>query len=69
MAPHQEGFYRDLVETAQQAGTLHLTFLRLAGVPIAYNLGLFSGGSHFYLKTSYRRPIGRTAPRASGEPG
>ncbi len=55
VAPHQEGFYRDLIETAEQAGTLHLTFLRLAGVPIAYNLGLFSGGSYFYLKTSYCR--------------
>jgi CelD/BcsL family acetyltransferase involved in cellulose biosynthesis len=51
--PGQDGFYRDLVETAQQAGTLHLTFLRLSGVAIAYNLGLASGRTYFYTKTSY----------------
>jgi CelD/BcsL family acetyltransferase involved in cellulose biosynthesis len=52
---HQEGFYRDLAEVALQSGMLHLTFLRVAGVPIAYNLGLVSGDCYFYLKTSYRQ--------------
>jgi CelD/BcsL family acetyltransferase involved in cellulose biosynthesis len=54
-ARNQEGFYRDLVETAGQAGTLHLTFLRLGGVAIAHNLGLLCGGLYFYSKTSYRQ--------------
>jgi CelD/BcsL family acetyltransferase involved in cellulose biosynthesis len=60
-AKNQEGFYRDLVEAAGQAGTLHLTFLRLGGVAIAHNLGLVSDGHYFYSKTSYRhayRPQG-----------
>jgi CelD/BcsL family acetyltransferase involved in cellulose biosynthesis len=52
---HQEGFYRDLAEAALEAGTLHLTFLRLAGVPIAYNLGLVADRGYAYLKTSYRQ--------------
>ena len=52
---HQEGFYRDLSEAALASGMLHLTFLRLAGVPIAYNLGLVAGPCYFYLKTSYRQ--------------
>jgi CelD/BcsL family acetyltransferase involved in cellulose biosynthesis len=61
VAPKQAGFYRDLVEAAGQAGTLHLTFLRLDGVAIAHNLGLVSDGQYFYSKTSYRhayRPHG-----------
>jgi CelD/BcsL family acetyltransferase involved in cellulose biosynthesis len=52
---HQEGFYRDLSEAALASGMLHLTFLRLAGVPIAYNLGLVVDRCYFYLKTSYRQ--------------
>lgn len=51
---HQEGFYRDLAEAALASGMLHLTFLRLGGAPIAYNLGLVAGRWYFYLKTSYR---------------
>jgi CelD/BcsL family acetyltransferase involved in cellulose biosynthesis len=51
---HQEGFYRELAETAQPSGMLHLTFLRLDGVAIAYNLGLVSAAGYAYLKTSYR---------------
>ncbi len=61
VAPKQASFYRDLVEGAGQAGTLHLTFLRLGGVAIAHNLGLVSNGHYFYSKTSYRhiyRPQG-----------
>lgn len=58
---HQEGFFRDLVEGAMQSGMLHLTFLRLNGVAIAYNLGLVAEGYYSYVKTSYRheyRPHG-----------
>lgn len=58
---HQEGFYRELSESALASGMLHLTFLRLGGAPIAYNLGLVAGRWYFYLKTSYRtqyRPHG-----------
>lgn len=61
-----EGFYRDLVETAGQAGTLHLTFLRVAGVAVAYNLGLVSDGSYFYSKTSYRQSFRRQGAASVG---
>ena len=52
---HQEGFYRDLAHAAHDAGMLHLTFLRLDGVPIAYDLGLVGAAGYAYLKTSYRQ--------------
>jgi CelD/BcsL family acetyltransferase involved in cellulose biosynthesis len=66
VVPQQKGFYRDLVETAGQAGTLHLTFLRVAGVPIAYNLGLVTGGNYFYSKTSYRQSYRRQGAASIG---
>jgi CelD/BcsL family acetyltransferase involved in cellulose biosynthesis len=50
---HQSGFYRDLCAGAREAGMLHLSFLRLEGVPLAYNLGVVVGGRYYYLKTSY----------------
>ena len=52
--PHQTGFYRDLAESALRAGTLHLTFLRVNGVAVAYNLGLVANDCYYYLKTSVR---------------
>lgn len=51
---HQSGFYRDLAEAALHADMLHLTFLRVDEVPVAYNLGLVADGCYFYLKTSHR---------------
>jgi CelD/BcsL family acetyltransferase involved in cellulose biosynthesis len=51
---HQSGFYRDLVESASKAGNLHLTFLRLDGKAVAYNLGIIENGCYYYLKTSFR---------------
>ena len=51
--PHQAGFYRDLSVAAREAGMLHLSFLRLDGVAVAYNLGILAGGRYYYLKTSY----------------
>jgi CelD/BcsL family acetyltransferase involved in cellulose biosynthesis len=50
---HQSGFYRDLCAGAREAGMLHLSFLRLDGVALAYNLGVLVGGRYYYLKTSY----------------
>jgi CelD/BcsL family acetyltransferase involved in cellulose biosynthesis len=50
---HQSGFYRDLCAGAREAGMLHLSFLRLDGVALAYNLGVVVGGRYYYLKTSY----------------
>ncbi len=50
---HQTGFYRDLCAGAREAGMLHLSFLRVDGVAVAYNLGVIVGGCYYYLKTSY----------------
>lgn len=52
---HQAGFYRDLCAAARESGTLHLSFLRLDGVAVAYNLGVIVSGRYYYLKTSYRQ--------------
>lgn len=52
--PHQSGFYRDLAASALAAGSLHLSFLRLDGRAVAYNLGIIENGCYYYLKTSFR---------------
>jgi CelD/BcsL family acetyltransferase involved in cellulose biosynthesis len=50
---HQQDFYRDLCRGMFESGRLHLTFLRIEGTPIAYNLGLVLGDTYYYLKTSF----------------
>ena len=49
----QMGFYRALCEGAAAAGRLHLHWLTVGGIPVAYNLGYLQAGSYHYLKTSY----------------
>ena len=59
--PHQTTFYRELSREAQNSGRLHLTFLMLSDLPVAYNLGMISNGRYYYLKTSFNeiyRPQG-----------
>ena len=51
--PHQAGFYEDLGRGALSRERLHLTFLRVQGRAVAYNLGLVANGCYYYLKTSY----------------
>lgn len=56
----QATFYRRLCSTALLKDWLHLSFLRLDGRPIAYNLGLIVNNTYYYLKTSYdhvERPL------------
>jgi CelD/BcsL family acetyltransferase involved in cellulose biosynthesis len=58
---HQRGFYRDLTLGALLSGRLYLTFLRIDGKAVAYDLGLICGGCYYYLKTSFietHRPYG-----------
>lgn len=66
--PHQTYFYHQLAKDALMAGRLHLTFLRLDGLPVAYNLGLVTHDCYYYLKTSfhehYRRQGAATVSRA-----
>lgn len=56
---HQMGFYYDMAKGALNAGRLHLTFLQLDHLPIAYNLGLVSHGRYHYLKTSFHEAYRR----------
>jgi CelD/BcsL family acetyltransferase involved in cellulose biosynthesis len=50
---HQRGFYEDFARGALARGRLHLTFLRINGRAVAYNLGLVLNDCYYYLKTSY----------------
>ena len=56
---HQRGFYHDMARGALDAGRLHLTFLQLDQLPVAYNLGLISHGQYHYLKTSFHEAYRR----------
>jgi CelD/BcsL family acetyltransferase involved in cellulose biosynthesis len=58
----QTGFYRDLCAAALDAGRLHLQFLELDGMPVAYNLGYLCDGCYSYLKTSYRADARALSP-------
>ena len=49
----QTGFYQDLCRAAQKTGRLHLMFLLIDNVPVAYDMGLIHGEQYSYLKTSY----------------
>jgi hypothetical protein len=50
---HQRGFYKDLTLGALLTGRLYLTFLRISGKAVAYDLGLICDGRYYYLKTSF----------------
>ena len=50
---HQSGFYRDFGREALGAGRLHLQWLTINSLPIAYNLGYLTRAGYHYLKTSY----------------
>jgi|GEM_PF-2808269 len=56
---HQMGFYYDMAKGALNAGRLHLTFLKLDHLPVAYNLGLLTHGRYHYLKTSFHEAYRR----------
>jgi CelD/BcsL family acetyltransferase involved in cellulose biosynthesis len=58
----QTAFYRDLCEGALAAGRLHLQWLTLGGVPVAYNLGYVRQGCYHYLKTSYDHAYRQSSP-------
>ena len=58
----QTGFYRDMSRGALEAGRLHLQFLHIGGVPVAYDLGYLHAGCYSYLKTSYRADARALSP-------
>jgi len=49
----QTGFYRDLCFEAIKSKRLHLLFLFLNNIPIAYDMGFIHGNQYSYLKTSF----------------
>ena len=62
---HQSGFYRDLCAGAREAGMLHLSFLRLDGAALAYNLGVIVGGP---LTTISRRATSSSGANTASRP-
>lgn len=60
--PSAERFYRDIAEWATARGELRLAFLRLDGRPIAFDLSLEDGRSHYLLKTGYHPGFSKFGP-------
>ncbi len=55
-------FYEEMARWAAKAGALRLSFLRLDGRPIAFELALESGGHHYSLKVGYDPEFRRYSP-------
>jgi CelD/BcsL family acetyltransferase involved in cellulose biosynthesis len=58
----QRDFYRQLCDGAVHCGRLHLLVLYLDGRPIAYDLGVTTGGRYSYLKTSFDEAVRAASP-------
>lgn len=58
----QRLFYRNICEAAAKAGTLHLMIAKVDKEPIAYNLGVITGRTYYYLKTSYLDKYRKASP-------
>jgi CelD/BcsL family acetyltransferase involved in cellulose biosynthesis len=59
---HQLSFYQKMCQNMWEAGRLHLTFLTLDNIPVAYNLGLTGGKTYYYLKTSFEESLRPQSP-------
>jgi len=51
--PEVRAFYAEVARWAAARGWLRLAFLRLDGVPLAFDLALEQGGVHWMLKTGF----------------
>ena len=60
--PDTLSFYRDIAAWAAERGMLRLAFLRLDGLPIAFQLGLEDRGTYYFLKGGYDVAFRRFAP-------
>jgi CelD/BcsL family acetyltransferase involved in cellulose biosynthesis len=60
--PETRDFYIGLAEWAARRGALRLSFLRVDGRPLAFQLGLEEGGSYFFIKGGYDPAYTRFAP-------
>jgi len=58
----QEAFYRKLCEGEFKTRRLHLLFLYLNDLPVAYNLGLIKNNNYLYLKTSFVEEFKKASP-------
>ncbi|OFW67248.1 MAG: hypothetical protein A2Z12_05905 [Actinobacteria bacterium RBG_16_68_21] len=61
-APATEHFYRTVARWAAAEGLLRLSFLRVAGRAIGFDLALVSGGREWLLKTGYSPAWARFSP-------
>ena len=58
----QTAFYRDFCDSAQSRGRLHLQWLTIDDLPVAYNLGYIRDRTYHYLKTSYAAAFRSISP-------
>ena len=58
----QQKLFKDLCQYAYKNGWLHLQFLYLDSLPIAYNLGLIRCNKYYYLKTSFDQRYAEVSP-------
>jgi len=60
--PETVAFYTGLARWASEHGMLRLSFLRLDGRPLAFQLGLEDRGSYYFVKGGYDAAFTRFAP-------
>jgi CelD/BcsL family acetyltransferase involved in cellulose biosynthesis len=60
--PETRGFYTGLARWAVERGTLRLSFLRVDGRPLAFQLGVEESGTYFFVKGGYDPAYSRFAP-------
>lgn len=58
----QKNFYKMLCQYEHKEKRLHLSFLYIDKKPIAYNMGIISNGTYYYLKTSYDSTFRNLSP-------
>jgi len=61
-SPETRRFYEDTARWASGRGWLRLAFLRLDGVPIAFQYNLVAEGVHYHLKGGYDESFERFSP-------
>jgi CelD/BcsL family acetyltransferase involved in cellulose biosynthesis len=60
--PETRAFYAGLAEWSARRGVLRLSFLRVGGRPLAFQLGLEEGATYFFVKGGYDPAYTRFAP-------
>lgn len=58
----QKNFYAQLCLEEYKTNRIHLSFLYIEDQPIAYNMGIVSHGTYYYLKTSYIGKFRNSSP-------